>query len=929
MRRHLIHFLLVTVLTVCSAATALAQVTVKGQVVDAETGEPLIGAAVTVVGTTQGSVTDLDGNFTQKVAPNSTLLIKYLGYKDLRKKITQKSGTEDLGVIKLALDAVALNDVIITSSVAVARKTPVAVSTVDPVFIEEKLGTQEFPEILKSTPGIYATKQGGGFGDSKVNIRGFKSENSAMMINGVPMNDMEWGGVYWSNWAGLADVTRSMQVQRGLGASKVAAPSVGGSINIVTNTVDANRGGFVSYALGNDNMNHILFKVSTGLSKSGWAMTLLGGKKWGDGYIQGTEFEAYNWFVNITKRFNDNHQLAFTAFSAPQWHNQRGNKDGLTIEGWQTVAKNYMNGGSPYKYNPTYGYGLGGERKTSAYNVYNKPQLSLNHLWQINDKSSLSTALYASIGRGYGYSGQGLTSGDRNNWYGSNKGQLNMTFRKSDGTFAYDEIYKMNQESEVGSVMAMSKSLNYHNWYGLLSTYTTKFGDYFDFYGGIDYRFYKGTHTNELVDLYGGKYYVDSSSRDNVLASNNAAAAAGSSFINQKLQVGDIVYRDYDGYVMSEGVFAQGEYNQDKISAFVSGSVSNTGYWRYDRFYYDKAHAKSKTVNFIGWNAKGGLNYNLTENHNVFANVGYISRAPFFSGGAFLNSTVSNATNPDAVNEKVFSVEVGYGYRSRFLSVNINAYHTRWMDKTMTRSDEIANYYEGSLSEPYDAGKLASTRMTINMQGVDALHQGVELDFVAKPYQWLDITGMFSIGNWRWDSNASGNFTVEGQFVNNGVIKDDAGKDKTVVVNAAANGLQPGTAQLNLKDVKVGGSAQTTAALGANFHIAKSLRLGIDWILYARNYADWSLTSKDLSIEGEKTFSTPWRIPSASVFDLNASYKFDLGKLRATISGNVNNVFNQTYITDATDGSNHDWQTAYGVFYGFGRTYSVKLKVSF
>lgn len=55
-------------------------------------------------------------------------------------------------------DAVMLSDVTITSSVAVARKTPVAVSTVDPVFIEEKLGSQEFPEILKSTPGVYTTK---------------------------------------------------------------------------------------------------------------------------------------------------------------------------------------------------------------------------------------------------------------------------------------------------------------------------------------------------------------------------------------------------------------------------------------------------------------------------------------------------------------------------------------------------------------------------------------------------------------------------------------------------------------------------------------------------------------------------------------------------------------------------------------------------
>ena len=95
-----------------------------------------------------------------------------------------------------------------------------------------------------------------------------------------------------------------------------------------------------------------------------------------------------------------------------------------------------MNGDDPYKYNPSYGFGPNGERKKSAYNVYNKPQISLNHLWQINSKSSLSTALYTSIGRGYGYSGQGLTSTDRNNWYGSSYGTLNTTFRNSDGTSA-------------------------------------------------------------------------------------------------------------------------------------------------------------------------------------------------------------------------------------------------------------------------------------------------------------------------------------------------------------------------------------------------------------------------------------------------------------------------------------------------------------
>ena len=158
------------------------------------------------------------------------------------------------------------------------------------------------------------------------------------------------------------------------------------------------------------------------------------------------------------------------------------------------------------------------------------------------------------------------------------------------------------------------------------------------------------------------------------------------------------------------------------LNAFVSGSVSNTGYWRYDRFYYDAAHAESEHVNFIGYTVKGGANYNINEKHNVFANLGYISRAPFFSGGAFLQSTTSNAKNPDPLNEKVFSAEVGYGFRSGILSVNLNGYYTLWMDKSVVRSSSMAN------------GDYAR----VNLSGVAARHMGLELDFVLRPNRWLD-----------------------------------------------------------------------------------------------------------------------------------------------------------------------------------------------
>ena len=88
--------------------------------------------------------------------------------------------------------------------------------------------------VLNTTPSVYATMQGGGSGDARINIRGFDQRNTAVMINGVPVNDMENGWVYWSNWDGLGDAASSIQVQRGLAAVNLATPSIGGTLNVIT-----------------------------------------------------------------------------------------------------------------------------------------------------------------------------------------------------------------------------------------------------------------------------------------------------------------------------------------------------------------------------------------------------------------------------------------------------------------------------------------------------------------------------------------------------------------------------------------------------------------------------------------------------------------------------------------------------------------------
>ncbi|MDR1153283.1 MAG: TonB-dependent receptor [Bacteroidales bacterium] len=908
MNKHIACFLFIFTL---SAGVALSQVSVKGRVVDASDGEPLAGATVSIPGAGQGCTTGLDGRFSLSVAPNSSIRISHLGYRGREKSITG-SDAVDFGVIMLETDEYALDDVIITSSVAVARKTPVALSSISSARIEEKIGMQDFPEMLKAVPGIYSTRKGGGYGDSELRLRGFKSENIAVMVNGIPVNDMEWGSMYWSNWAGLADVSRSVQVQRGLGASKVSAPSVGGSVNIITATIDAQKGGFVSCTMGDHGYSKIMFKASTGLTDKGWALTLLGGRTWGDGYIRGTEFDGYSYFINVARRISERHRLSFTAFGAPQWHNQRNKNDGLTIDGWQQVRK-YTGESSAFRYNPAYGYGIGGERKTSSKNAYHKPQISLNHWWQINETSSLSTAAYLSLGRGYGYSGQGYSMEYRNRWYGASYGALNMQLRQPDGAFAYGDIYAMNDAGAAnGALMAMSKAVNNHNWYGLLSTYSVKIGKNTDFYGGVDFRYYKGIHTNKLIDLYGADFFIDALSRKNVLPENNSAAADGAAFTNRRLTTGETVYRDYDGYIVQEGVFAQAEHNLEKLNVFVAGSVSNFTCWRYDRFYYDRDHARSGKENFPGFTVKGGANYNLTENHNLFAGIGYISRAPFFSGGVFLSAQVSNIINPHPVNEKIFSAELGYGFQNRFLNIKLNAYHTKWMDKTMTRGIDVN-----------------IDQIGLNMTGVDAVHQGIEFDFSTAPLGWLDVTGMFSLGDWRWKGYSTGYFYDSGgQPVRSYGLNTVTGKMEI----EHASGVQAADharMSVDLNGVKVGGSAQTTASLGVRLKPMSGIYLGVDYLLYARNYSDWNFNPSDLALNGSKKYESPWKMPSAGVFDISGGYSFRAGGLDASVSANVFNLFDKEYIVDASDGRDHNRETAYGVFYGFGRTGAVKLRINF
>ncbi|MBI9062147.1 MAG: TonB-dependent receptor [Marinilabiliaceae bacterium] len=858
----------------CVSPGLMAQGEVTGKLIDKDTKDPLIGASIIVKGTTNGTVTGMDGTFNFVVPEGSTTLqFSYIGYLDKTKDVMIRNGeVKALGEINMENDAIGLVEVQVVASIARDRETPVAISNIKPQLISEKLGTQEFPEILKSTPSVYATKSGGGFGDSRINLRGFSSENIGVLINGVPINGMENGKVYWSNWAGLSDVTKTMQVQRGLGASKLAISSVGGTINILTKTTDAKAGGNVFYGMANDGYEKKGITASTGLLDNGWAVTMSLAQTSGDGYVKATEFNSYSYFLNISKRLNEKHILSFTTFGAPQWHNQRYGM--ARIED----VRNHRDG---TRLNYDYGY-KGGEKYNSAQNEYHKPQMSVNHFWDINEKSFLSTSVYASMAVGSGRRIRGIDKKDRWLRYDSGTGRpYEETKLTPEGLLDWDAVIAENAASENGSQAIVSKSVNSHDWYGILSTYNHQIGN-ISITAGVDGRYYYGYHREEIVDLLGGNYYLDivkntddHDPKDGMYpeyVSNNINRAAGT-----PLQVGDVVGFNNDGEIVWGGLFGQAEYVTDQYSAFLSGSVSNSSYRRIDKFKYKPDEQKSDWKSYVSYSVKGGFNYNLNDQHNVFINGGYFTRAPYHKY-VFLNYT--NEINDKIQQEKVLSGEVGYGWRTNKLKLDVSYYHTYWLNKSVSKSTG-------------DDGFAISN-------GVDALHYGVEAVLNYRPVKGMTLRAMASVGNWTWLDDA----VFDYYDINQNYIES---KD------------------VYIKDAKVGDAAQSTASLGVDYWVLPKLKIGADYNFYDDLYAYYDPTyNTSINDRGKDT----WQLPAYGLLDVNMKYDFDIAGLKASLYGKVNNVLNTEYIADAKDGSNKDAESAL-VYYGFGRTMSVSLKVRF
>lgn len=998
-------FYIILFLLLGSVSPALAQAfSIKGRIVDRASGESLPGASIGLSGTAMGAVSDGAGSFTIKgVAPGTyTLKTSYIGYVAIEQKITITNHDETVS-IRLAEDNATLNEVQVVAEVAVERETPVAFSTVNEVKLRESLAGRDLPMILNETPGVYASQGRGGSGDAEISIRGFDQRNVAVLINGVPVNDMENGQVYWSNWD-LGDVTKSLQVQRGLTASKLAVPSVGGTINVLTKGFEAKRGGRAKQEVGYNGYRKTSLMLSSGQLKGDWAVTVFGSRRTGNGWINGLYDDAWTYFGTVSKRLGK-HQLSLTGLGSPQKHGQL-NPFGYNISTYSAtkavelgdqsnkVERGYRfnqdwNTINRYKLNPDGTRGADNiQELTTQANYYHKPQINLNHFWNATDKLLISNVVYGSHGTGGSvvpsfqsskYDSTGRI--DLQRIYDTNISKRNqpmVTYRRRlpNGSLTDSVITDGEAFSNGSNGGFLYSSVNNHKWYGFITSADYRLNEQTTLSAGVDGRYYRGEHYRKVYDLLGGDYVYDTfvpsgigpnGSGLQTTPTNLSSTSTGDQYSNpyRKLRVGDKMYGNYDGITKWLGGYSQVEYKKGPLAGFMSGTFSMTTYQRIDYFgavpitlangkkvfignnltringesdnnttlYYTNSPTvvvrkasndfngqwsradttlmmgqgdsvsyngktyrrvdvsgstprKSAVVKLPGFTVKAGFNYNLTEDNNIFFNIGFLSRAQYFT-----YIFAGQERIPDTKNEQVFSTEVGYAISKPGFKAALNAYRTSWVNRSLT----------ATVPDPRN-----DQQVKVNVTGLSSVHMGAELDIAQELSRQLQLNAAFSVGDWRYGS------------IGTARIVDDAGQ--VVVEN-----------KINAKGVHVGGAAQNQFMLGLRYEPIRGLYVRPTYTLFAKYYSTFnaSQASPDNPVDS-------YRLPTMRTVDVHMGYSYAVTvggrSYRASLYGSVLNVFNEFFIANVpnfSSSSNSFDPSQVLVYFNQGRRATMGLSIDF
>ncbi len=583
-----------------------------------------------------------------------------------------------------------LQEVTVNANFLNSKLAPLSFTTIKPTDVTRHTSAPNFVEMLQAVPGVYATSSTGSYGDATLNMRGFKQDNIAVLLNGIPIQGLTSGSMYWSNWMALTDATYSVQVQKGIGGSLLADCAMGGMVNIITNRLGTKAAGSVSLTSTQQGLLKTTVSYSTGRLAHGWGVN--GMLSWvkGDGYVQCTDVNTLSYMLTVSKSIGARHTLLFTALGSPERHNQRNTE--LTAREVDTYG---------VEYSKNWGY-LRGKPFSIARNHYFKPYFTLQHLYN-GEKWKWRNSLYFALADGGGYS-----------TVSASKKEPFIQFRTSGGLLDFDAIINKNQSTtdSLGRYVgryAMIDYLSGHTQLGGVASGDYRVNDTWQLSLGLQYQYYDTWSKMKILDLLQASYF---------------------SYYGKNYELGQYIGNRYGRTTHHSSGYVQAHYNKGDVVANLGVAVYLGAYRRHD----DVKHAVSQWTGGCGVSVRGGAMWHLNKHISLYGNMGYNSRLPY--AGVYLASSNLSVTK-NVKNEKNILGELGLRASWHDGGVELLGYVASWRDKNLAvslakRANETAEKYQ--------------------MSGLNALHMGVEMTVNQAITPWLAARGYAALGSWKWKS---------------------------------------------------------------------------------------------------------------------------------------------------------------------------------
>ena len=668
-----------------------AQAQLNG-VVSGKDGQVLSGAYVIVEnssGRTNTAFTDYAGGFqfSGLVDGLYPMMIRYLGYETYRDTVELSGPSTRISIALIPLPF--LTDEVVVEATRLSPNAPATFQNIDKEELSKLNLGQDLPFLIGWTPSLVATSDAGaGIGYTGIRIRGSDQTRINVTVNGIPINDPESQGVFWVNMPDLASSLSSVQIQRGLGSSTNGSGAFGASINMETAGVEQEAGALISNSFGSFNTRRHTVQFNSGRLGNGFAMEGRLSQIASDGYIDRASSDLRSYYLSggyygkktMVKAVTfSGKERTYQSWNGTPQSRLENDTDGMLThaanEGYtEAQLENLLTSGRTYNF---YQY-------ENEVDDYQQDHYQLHATHMITPELKISVAGHYTYGRGFFE--QYRQGEDWLNDYGKPYPVVG-----TDTIFETDLIRRRWLENDF---YGSTYSLNYQQ-----GRHDVTLG------GGS--HFYRGDHFGEIV----------------------WAEFAGQIAHNER-------YYEGVGNKDDHSTYLKWQYGVDKWNLMADLQVRQVDYETFGMD-NDLVPIDVKT-DFLFFNPKAGVRYNLTNQSAVYAYLGRGNREPV------RNDFIDAPEGVRPVFETLNNLEIGYNLTRPGMIVNINGYYMDYRNQLVATGElnDVGAIVRRNVDESYRAGIEAD----LTFQIVRRLRWNVNATFSRNKIQTFDeVTYDYSV----------------------------------------------------------------------------------------------------------------------------------------------------------------------------------------